>query len=139
MELYGQKSSSIPQKLIINLLEILFLWLSYWILFQQGGDWVAKHLHINNALEGFDRRKIIFTFNMIIFFRLGFMMFYLLKRKIPSVVRISIPIAFALYYVGYSLFVLSSTAPIDILDYFAIALFIFGSALNTVGEVLREI
>ena len=47
MELYGQNSKSIPQKIIIHLIEILMLWLSYWILFQSGGAWFEKHLHIH--------------------------------------------------------------------------------------------
>ena len=38
MDLYAQKSKSIPQKTIIILLELLLIWLSYWIMFQRGGD-----------------------------------------------------------------------------------------------------
>jgi hypothetical protein len=48
MDLYGQKSKSIPQKIVIHLIEILLLWLSYWILFQSGGTWVENHLSIHN-------------------------------------------------------------------------------------------
>ncbi len=70
MELYGQQSKSIPQKLLIHILEILLLWLSYWILFQNGGDFFGAHLHIQNDSAGFDRRVLIFIFNVIIFFRL---------------------------------------------------------------------
>lgn len=43
MELYGQQSKSILQKSIIQLVEILLLWLSFWILFQNGGNWFAHH------------------------------------------------------------------------------------------------
>lgn len=83
MELYGEKSKSIPQKIVIHLIEILILGLSYWILFQKGGAWVEQHLHIPNATENTERRIIVFTFNIIIFFRLAYMMIVLLKRKIP--------------------------------------------------------
>lgn len=72
MDLYEQKSKSIPQKTVIHLIEILILWLSYWILFQNGGAWFEQHLHIHNATENIDRRIIIFTFNVIIFFRLAY-------------------------------------------------------------------
>lgn len=138
MELYGQKSKSIPQKIIIHLIEVLILLLSYWILFQNGGAWVEKHLHIHNATENPGRRVIIFTFNIIIFFRLAFMMIVLLKRKIPWEESVSVPFAFALYFIGYPLFVLPVSAPIGGLDYFAIGLFITGCVLNSGGEILRS-
>lgn len=138
MELYGQKSKSIPQKTVIHLIEILLLWLSYWILFQSGGAWFEKHLHIHNATGNIDRRIIIFTFNILIFLRLAYMMIVLLKRKIPWEESVSVPFAFALYFIGYSLFVLPISAPIDGLDYFAIALFIVGCILNSGGEILRN-
>lgn len=138
MELYGQKSKSIPQKVVIHLIEILILWLSYLILFQNGGAWIEKHLHIHNATENIDRRIIIFIFNVIIFSRLAYMMIVLLKRKIPWEESVSVPFAFALYFIGYPLFVLPISAPIDGLDYFAIGLFIIGCVLNSGGEILRN-
>lgn len=138
MELYGQKSKSIPQKIVIHLIEILILWLSYWILFQSGGAWFEKHLHIQNATENMERRTIIFVFNVIVFFRLAYMMIVLLKRKIPWEESVSVPFAFALYFIGYPLFVLPISAPIDGLDYFAIGLFVIGCILNSGGEILRN-
>jgi len=139
MELYGQKSKSIPEKIVIHLIEILFLWLSYRILFQNGGNWCNKYLHIQNAADGFDRRVIIFSFNIITFFRLAYMMFFLLKRKIAWEESISVPFAFALYYIGYALLVLPVGRSIDNLDYCSIAVFFIGGFLNTYSEILRNI
>lgn len=138
MDLYGQKSKSIPQKVVIHLIEVLLLWLSYWILFQHGGDWLESHLSIPNATETRERRLIIFIFNVITFFRLAYMMVFLLKRKIPWEESISVPLAFALYYIGFPLFVLPTTAPLDGLDYFGIALFLAGCVLNSGSEMLRD-
>ena len=138
MDLYGQKSKSIPQKLVIHILEIVFLYLSYIILFGEGSNLVQQKLEITNALSGIDRRIVIFTFNIIVFFRLAFMMFFLLKRKIPWEESISVPFAFALYYIGFSLFVLPSGNPIGLADYLGIFLFILGSILNTGSEILRN-
>lgn len=137
MELYGQKSKSIPQKITIHLIEILLLWLSYWILFQNGGNWLENNLHIQNAFGNIGRRTIIFAFNIIIFLRLAYMMVFLLKRKIPWEESVSVPLAFALYFIGFTLFVLPVSKPIDGLDYFAIAIFIIGCILNSGGEILR--
>ena len=139
MELYGQKNRSIPQKVIIHILEILFLLLSYWILFLQGGNFIQNYTGIHNAVNATDRRLIIFLFNIIIFLRLAFMMFYLLKRKIPWEESISVPFAFALYYIGFALFVLPVNRPINWIDYIAIWIFIEGCFLNTASELLRYI
>ena len=137
MDLYGQQSKSIPQKIIVHVLEIAFLWLAWWILFGKGGAWCEQHLHIHNATGGHERRMIIFVFTIITFFRLAYMMIFLLKRKMPWEESISVPFAFALYYIGFPLFVLPESVPIDVLDYFAVALFIFGCILNSAGEILR--
>lgn len=138
MELYGAQSKSIPQKIVIHLLEILLLWLSYWILFQSGANAVAHTLHIRNATQGIHRREIIFTFNIITFIRLAYMMVFLLKRKIPWEESISVPFAFAIYFIGYALFALPAAMPVDGIDVFAIVLFVVGGALNTVGEIVRD-
>lgn len=139
MDLYGKESKSLPQKIILHVIEIAFLWLSYWILFQQGGNWCEKHLHIHNANHNIATRRIlIFVFNIIIFLRMGYMMFFLLKRRIPWEESFGVPFAFAIYYIGFSMFVLPISATIDVLDYFAIILFITGCALNTGGEILRK-
>ncbi len=139
MDLYGQKSKSIPQKITIHVIEIFLLGLSYWILFKHGGVWVENKFHIHNATENvFNRRLIIFIFNVIIFLRLAYMMIFLLKRKIPWEESISVPLAFALYFIGFPLFVMPISIPIDGLDYFGIALFIIGCVINSGGEILRN-
>lgn len=138
MDLYEQKSKSIPQKIVIHFIEILLLGLSYWILFQNGGNWVEEHIGISNAGTTSDRRIIIFVFHIVIFLRLAYMMIFLLKRRIPWEESVSVPLAFAVYFIGFSLFVLPVSKPIDIVDYFAIAIFILGCILNTGGEILRS-
>ena len=139
MELYGIKSRSIPQKVIIHLLETIFLFFSYWILFLQGGNYIQNFTGIHNAANAADRRSIIFLFNIVIFLRLAFMMFYLLKRKIPWEENISVPFAFALYYIGFTLFVLPVSQSINWIDYAAIWIFVAGCFINTASELLRDI
>lgn len=138
MELYGQYSKSIPQKLTIHVLEIMILWLSFWILFQSGGAWVEKTLHIHNASEYTGRRMIIFIFSVVTLIRFVYMMMVLLKRAIPWEESLSVPFAFALYFVGFALLALPTSKPIDFIDIFGIILFVVGSVLNTGGEILRN-
>ena len=137
MDLYGKHSQSIPQKIVIHLLELVLIWLSWWILFGSGGGWMENHLNIQNASEHTERRIIIFAFHIITFLRIAYATFFLLKRRIPWEESISVPMAFAIYYAGFSLFVLPEPVPIGVLDYFAIAIFLVGSLLNTGGEILR--
>src|SRR5690606_25117408 len=120
MDLYAQKSKSIPQKTIIILLELLLIWLSYWIMFQRGGDIIAGWLGIANSSGAIARRTVILIFSIIVFFRMGFMMLVLLQRRIPWTEGISVPLAFALYYVGFPLLVLPVDKPLDAVDYLGI-------------------
>ncbi len=138
MDLYGQQSKSLPQKITIHLIEILLIWFSYLILFGQGGDWIQTHLHIQNATGTPARRAVIFVFNLAIFIRLAYSTFFLVKRKMPWEESISVGFAFALYYVGFSLFVLPRSTPLDWFDYTAIGIFTLGCFLNTGGEILRD-
>lgn len=139
MDLYGQTSKSIPQKLVIHVLELGLIWLSYWILFRDGGDWCENHLHIQNATGNSGRRLIIILFNIITFLRIAYAMIFLLKRRISLEECVSIPFAFALYFVGFSLFTLPATAPAGGLDYFTIVVFALGCTLNSGGEILRNV
>lgn len=138
MELYGQQGKSIPQKIMIHVLEVILLWLSFWILFQSGGAWVENNLHIHNASEYTGRRMIIFIFSVSTFLRFAYMMMVLLKRAIPWEESLSVPFAFALYFVGFALFALPTAIPIDSIDILGIILFVTGSVLNTGGEILRD-
>lgn len=138
MELYGQQSKSIPQKVIIHALELLLIWFSFWILFQSGEDWIGNKLHIPVAHSGLKRRMILFVFNIVTFLRISYTMIFLLKRKIPWEESISVPFAFALYFIGFSLFILPTSKPLDLCDGLAILLFLTGSILNSGGEILRD-
>jgi len=138
MELYGHQSKSIPQKITIHVIELIFIWLTYWILFQHGAAWCERYLHIHNTGGGSGRRIILFVFNTITFLRIAYTMTFLLRRKIPWEESISVPFAFAVYYIGFSLFVLPVSKPVNGWVYFAILLFLTGSVLNSVGELLRD-
>jgi protein-S-isoprenylcysteine O-methyltransferase Ste14 len=139
MVLYEEKDKSIPQKATIIVLELLLLWLSYWILFQNGGYKILYRLRIEDVSASVERRTIIFVFSIIVFLRIGFMMTYLLKRKIPWKESFGIAFAFALYYVGFAFFVLTTPQSLDFIDFTGILIFIAGSFINTYSEVQRHL
>lgn len=136
MDLYGQKDKSISQKTTLIILEVLILALSCWILFFNGYNKIfspAEPVHGNEA-----RHLIIFIFNLIVFIRICLTIFYILERSIPWEEAFSIPIAFAIYYIGYALLGYKTEKSIDLIDIFAIVLFLFGSYLNTWSELTRK-
>lgn len=139
MDLYSQKEKSFGPKLFITIIQALLIYFSYWLLFLGGTEIFFEKVGIE-IIHNFNwqSKTIVLLFNVIVFFRLTFMMFYLLKRKIPWGEVFSVPMAFAIYYVGFSLFVFNREVSINYIDYFAIAIFVIGSLLNTVSELQRH-
>ncbi|GAA0558480.1 DUF1295 domain-containing protein [Chitinophaga japonensis] len=138
MDIYAQKGKSIPRKTIVIILELLLIWLSCWIMFQRGGDVIAGWLGIANSSGATARRTILFIFSIIVFLRMSFMMLVLLKRRMPWAEVISVPVAFAVYYVGFPLLALPVDRPIDGVDYLGIFIFAAGSFINTCSELQRH-
>ena len=58
MDMYGEKSRSLPQKAVIIGFEVVFIVLSWWLLFHGGGDWAQRHSGIHNAVHGGPRRTM---------------------------------------------------------------------------------
>ena len=136
--MYGDKASALPQKVVITILELVLIVFSGWLMFGGGELIIAGFLGFEPAVTIPARRLVILAFSLIVLGRMTFMMFRLMKRNIPWAESLSVPLAFAIYYVGFALFVLPSRAPLDSFDGLAILIYAFGSYLNTAGELGRE-
>jgi hypothetical protein len=136
MDLYNKKDRSIPQKTVLIILETLILGISYWILFSGGYHKILSSS--NNSIGNNTRHLLLFIFNVVVFLRILITIFYLIKRHIPWEEAFSIPFAFAVYYVGFALLGYKSQMRIDLVDFIAIGLFLFGSYLNTGSELARD-
>ena len=139
MDLYGKYGASWPQKAVLVALELVFLGLAAWILFGPGGTLIAGLFGWLVAEATPLRYWVIFAFSLIVLIRMGVMMVVFMKRAVPWSEAFSVPVAFALYYVGFAVLVLPSVGPFDWLDWLGIALFVVGSVLNTGGELQRTI
>ncbi|WP_027835714.1 DUF1295 domain-containing protein [Maritalea myrionectae] len=139
MELYGSKSKSIPQKITLTLIELALIGLSSWIMFGNGGQTFASLFGWTLPAQTPTRYGVILAFNIVILLRMGFMMFYLMKRTLPWSEAFTVPSAFAIYYVGFAILVLPNGAPLGPVDFFAIGLFALGCILNTMSELQRHI
>lgn len=138
MQLYGQTSQSIPQKAFIIVAETLILIVSYYILFEEGAETIGRIFNAEIMAGNYNRRLIIFIFNVVVYVRMWITLGYLLKRKIPLEEMFSVPLAFSLYYIGFSFLVYETQLPLDILDGFGVLLFVIGSLLNTGSELQRD-
>jgi protein-S-isoprenylcysteine O-methyltransferase Ste14 len=138
MELYGTYDKSIPQKIIIIGLQIVLLLLAYCILFGESRDLLKGWFGIKNETVFLTRKYLSYTFCLIIFFRMSFMMLFLLKRRIPMEEAFSVPLAFALYYIGFSIFIVTANEPLGIIDYLAVLIFLLGSYFNSYSELQRH-
>lgn len=138
MDLYSAKGKSLPQKLLISVIELGLIALSAYIMFGAGANWFAGLPGFSVVSETPARRWIILTFSLITLARFAFMMFYLLKRKMPWSEVISVPLAFSLYYVGFAILVLPNHAAIGIWDIIGVGVFLFGGYLNTYSELQRH-
>lgn len=138
VELYGNKAPAILQKIIITAIEVALIGLSVWIMFGPGETILADLFDWPIPLLPPARRTIILLFSLAVLARMAFAMFFLMKRNLPWSEVISVPLAFALYYVGFAILVLPNHMPIDLIDIAAIAIFILGSWLNTAGEIQRD-
>lgn len=136
MEIYNKKDRSIPQKLLVVILEIIIIAISYWILFDNGYNVIfsEKEPVIGNKF----RHLVLFLFNCIVFFRLCITFFYLMKRRLSWGEAISLTFAFALYYIGFPLLGFKSTLSLGYIDMAGIVIFISGSFLNTFSELMRN-
>lgn len=139
LDLYADKGSALPQKLTLTAIELALIILSFFILFGGGDQWLFALLGWPEPIANAMRRFVILSFNVIILARMAVMMFVFLKRRIPWQEVFSVPLAFALYYVGFALLVLSNPNPLGTIDGIAIFLFVLGCYLNTGAELQRHI
>ena len=135
MDLYGSHSSSRPQKVIIVSAEVGLIALSYFVLF---GD-VAACIRAFGTTPNHARNALLFTFNIATFFRFLLTLFLFLRRKVPVEETFSVPLAFALYLVGFPLMARGAEVPLGIGELIGAALFIVGACFNTVGEYQRYV
>jgi protein-S-isoprenylcysteine O-methyltransferase Ste14 len=132
--MYGERSSSTAQKVVILLAESALVGLSYWVLFAGGLRGVRASGEAPSEL----RNLTLFAFNLVVFARFLLTLFVFLRRRIPWEETLSVPMAFGLYLVGFPLMARPASAPFGALEIVGIVLFIAGSFLNTCSEYQRH-
>jgi protein-S-isoprenylcysteine O-methyltransferase Ste14 len=136
MDLYSRHSSSLPAKLGITVAQVALLAVSWELLLGTWGPRFGNWMHWQVPADP-GRRHGLMIFNLVIFARVSFMLFVMLKRRIPPKEAFALPLAFGIYYVGFPLLALRSATPLSQFGEVGIAIFGLGSLLNTGAELER--
>ena len=122
--IYGNTGSSLPQRITVQVLETALLALSIVLLIREGNNPVRMWLLIGAFC--------------VVYIRITGTIFFLLKRPMGWEEALSIPFAFAAYYIGFALLAGGRHAAVPALEIAGALLFLAGSAVNTFSEVLRN-
>jgi len=136
--IYGNSNNSTAQKAVVLIIETAVLIVAVWLLLFGGLETISRLLHVQWAKAVPARRELLVAGYCVIYLRIIITMCFLLKRSIGWQEAVSIPLAFALYYWGYSLLAGPTSGPIGAIEYVGVALFLGGSFLNTGSESLRD-
>lgn len=134
MDLYSHKSASTAQKLIIVCAELALIALSAWVLFGDG----LRGLRAFGDAPDATRNLTLFVFNVVVFARFLLTLFVFLVRRIPWEETLSVPMAFALYLLGFPLMARPASQPFGAVGIAGVALFAAGSFLNSWSEHQRR-
>lgn len=136
--IYGGSSKAIPQRVLLMVNQTLILGFSLWVLLF-GGDAVLS-AHSSLALTGGHptRRALLVAAMVVLYLRMSATVLVLVRRAIPWAEAMSIPAAFAVYYVGFTLLGAGNAAPPGLLFWLGALLFVAGSVINTLSEILRD-
>jgi steroid 5-alpha reductase family enzyme len=84
------------------------------------------------------RNVTLFVFNLVVLARFMLTLFVVIERRIPWEEAASVPMAFALYLLGFPLLARPGAVPFGWLELVGIALFVIGSFVNTFAELSRK-
>ncbi|MCG8569530.1 MAG: DUF1295 domain-containing protein [Spirochaetes bacterium] len=134
--MYGVKKSSTGKKIFVLVLQTAFMLLAVLILM---GKIKIPFTTVNlQDTFQFYRSLTLFIMIFITYLRMSFTLLVLLKREMGWEEALSVPFAFLLYYVGFSILSLFKKVPYNGVEYAGITLFILGAFINTTSEVLRN-
>jgi len=136
MDLYSVKARATGAKLFITTTQLVFILIAALILFGPLQSAFATWPGVSSDQSL--RRTILIIFSLITLVRFSLMMFVFLKRAIGPAEMVSVPAAFFIYYVGFSILVLPYGGGFDIFDLAGIVLFVVGAGLNTMAEYERH-
>ncbi len=136
---YSKNSRNLPQKIVLITLEIIFIYLSYLILFKDWGYYVIHWLNLRLTPGNHLRYAMILTFNITVFLAYLPTILVFVRRKMTWQETFSIPLAFAVYYIGFALLAYNVPLVPDWIDWLGAILFVIGVSMHLAAEYQRHI
>ncbi|MCU6707275.1 DUF1295 domain-containing protein [Paenibacillus sp. J5C_2022] len=137
--LYSQHNSYWYPRLTLMTLELIIMAIAAWLLFFDGHEVLNNLFHWKLTSGNPGRNTLLFIMIVIVFVRMKFTMFYLLRRPMPWQEALTVPAAFSLYYVVIPVLSLMHDKPLGGWDIGFAILFIIGSLFNSHAEWLRHV
>ena len=134
----GIKEISNKSRILYLIIHTTILYTAYTLCFSDGLIWISDILGIDFIAGNVYRKICLLSFGVIMYVRMNLTIFYLLNRKIPIDELFGIITACAAYQIGFVLLGGWQSAPLNVLDFLGVLLFIIGSYFNTYSEIQRK-
>ncbi len=137
--LYGSKSSSLPQKLTMQLLSWSAVAVVAWFLFAGGREVVAGWFGSRWQAATPERATLILVCSAVYATRLVVTQFYLIKRTMPWSECATISVWLWVIHCTMAGFGGTNAAPVGVVTWLGVGLYVLGSYFNTGSEVGRHL
>ena len=134
----GIKEISNKSRILYLIIHTTILYTAYTLYFSDGLIWISDILGIDFIAGNVYRKICLLSFGVIMYVRMNLTIFYLTNRKIPIDELFGIITACAVYQIGFVLLGGWQSAPLNVLDFLGVLLFIIGSYFNTYSELQRK-
>jgi len=125
------------RRIIWQMFHLLLIIFIFWILFEEGLLTISFWFGKSWVPGDLARRILLFITSSILFLRWGLTNFYLLKREMTWTEIIVVSIELSLIHSSYNILGGQGTNPVGVVEFIGIGLFVIGSYMNTVSEIMR--
>lgn len=136
--MHGEVETSAVPRTTCVAIHLALVAVAGWVYLGGGIETVGAWFGADWPSGDFVRRVLLFSFGVILWLRLTFGMFWLLKRKFGWEELGGVLFACVLYQIGFALLGAAKAAAVGPLDVAGVVLFLFGSYLNTASEIQRK-
>lgn len=136
--MYGRNEKTNLPRTVWVLVHLIFVLLAAWLYFADGiaviGAWVEISLQPGNL----GRRVLLMIFSVVLWARMTYTAFVLLKRRFDWGECVAVIGAVAFYQLGFAFLGATTVSTLSIADLGAVAVFCLGCFLNTGSEIQRK-
>jgi len=136
--MYGLDEKSYAPRTVWVTLHLLIVGIAAWLYFAGGITQVSGWFGVSWQPGDLGRRLLLIAFGIILWIRMTYTAFVLLKRRFDWSEAGPVVGAVAFYQLGFALFGATAATALSAVDLVAVGLFALGSYLNTGSEIQRK-